>query len=255
MRFLFGLLLVALLFSCAKFPEEELKKTKADIENLYYQDLPEYLPEEWDQIRNIWTKLDDIERERNIDEAQRFLLYSNYKIKTIIESLDAKKREIEEKRLEVIKKIEERKKAEEEEQKQRKAKEELIIESKKPEERPVEKKKRQKTIEDVRFKIEKRYPSFYTVKENETLEEISSYPFIYNDGYYWPLLYKYNRNQIRDPKKLYAGQILKIPRNISLEEIYKAREEAGAKNNRSLPKNAFTPEKYKKFIDELLAEE
>lgn len=254
MRLLLALFLLIFLFSCAKFPEEELKKTKIDIENLYYMDLPEYLPEEWDQIRNIWISIDEIERERNTNEAQRFILYSNYKIKTILEKLESKKKEIEEKRLEVLKKIEERKKAEEEELK-KKMEQELVIIEKKPEEKPSEKRKKAKTIEDVRFKIEKRYPSFYTVKDKETLEEIAGYPFIYNDGSYWPLLYKYNRNQIRDPKKLYSGQILKIPRNISLDEIYKAREEAGVKNYKVLPKNAFTSERYKKFIEELLMEE
>lgn len=254
MRWFLVIILLVFLFSCAKFPEEELKKIKIDIENLYYQDLPEYLPEEWEQIRSLWLTLDEIERERNISEAQRFILYSNYKIKIVLESLDEKRKEIEQKRSEVIKKIEETKKKEEEEQKKEEQQEQLVVVEKIEEKKP-EKKKKIKTIEDVRFKIEKRFPSFYTVKEKETLEEISSYPFIYNDSYYWPLLYKYNRNQIRDPKKLYQGQILKIPRSISLEEIYKAREEAGAKNFRSLPKNAFTPDKYKKFIEELLAEE
>lgn len=255
MRFFLFFLFVIILFSCVRFPEEELKRTKAEIENLYYQDLPEYLPEDWDQIRNIWIKLDEIEKEKDIKEAQRFLLYSDYKIKTILEKLETKKREIEEKKREVLKKIEESKKKEAEKEEIKEVKEEkLVLESKTVEKR-LEKKRRQKTIEDVRFKIEKRYPSFYTVKERETLEEIASYPFIYNDSYYWPILYKYNRNQIRDPKKLYSGQILKIPRNITNDEIYKAREEAGAKNYKVIPKNAFTADKYKKFIEELLLEE
>ncbi len=254
MRFLAFFVILLVLSSCAKFPEEDIKRIKLEIENLYYQDLPEYLPDEWEQIRNIWITLDEVEKERDRINAQRLSLYANYKLEIILQKLEEKKREIEEKRQKVIEKIreEERLKAEQEAKK----KEEIALIPPPAEPAKEEKrKKKAKTLEDIRFKLEKRYPTFYTVKEGESLEDIAAYPFIYNDAAYWPLIYKYNRNQIRDPKRLYPGQILKIPRNVTLEEIYRARQEAGVKNFKALPKNAFTQERYKLLTEELLSEE
>lgn len=255
MRYVLVFLVALFLFSCAKFPEEEIKKAKLEIENLYYQELPNYLPEDWDQIRNIWIKLEEVEQERDRDKALRWTYYANYKVSYILEKLEAKKRELEEKRLYELKLLKEEEEKKEKETKEEEKREDI---SKPPiAEKEIKEKGKRKTKsqEEIRFKIEKIYPSFYTVKEGEALDDISAYPFIYNDSQYWPLLYKYNRNQIRDPKKLHAGQILKVPRNISLDEIYKARQEAGVKNFKNLPKNAFTPEKYKKLIDELLMED
>ncbi len=255
MKFLLFIIMLIMLSSCAKFPEEEIKRVKLEIENLYYQDLPEYLPHDWEQIRSIWIALDEVEKERDRLNAQRLVLYANYKIELIIQKLDAKKKEIEEKRQRVLEKIREAERLREEEI--AKKKEETIQEIIQPTEpvREEKKKKKSRTFDDIRFKLEKRYPTFYTVKEGESLEDIAAYPFIYNDSAYWPLIYKYNRNQIRDPRRLYPGQILKIPRNITLDEIYKARQEAGIKNFKALPKNAFTYEKYKFLTEELLSEE
>ena len=52
---------------------------------------------------------------------------------------------------------------------------------------------------------------------------IAKRPDVYGDPLLWPLLYQANRDQIKDPRKIYAGQILTIPRNISDEERKNAR--------------------------------
>jgi hypothetical protein len=257
MRLWLILLCVAVFFSaCARFPEEEVKKAKLEIEAMYYADVPKYLPEEWNLMRDVWQKFDEAERDRDRELALKWYSYVIQKSEVIDDMLAEKKRELEKIR---IREEEEKKRMMELERQRRLEKPEKIevSETVKPEKKEevalIPKKK--KSIDDVRYKIEKRYPSFYTVREEESLEEVAALPTIYNDRYYWPLIYKFNRNQVRDPKKLYKGQILKIPRNITLEDIYKAREEAKAKFPKSLSKTAFTPERYKRYIEELLSED
>ncbi len=256
MKFFLVFLVFLVFFSCSRFPEEEIKRAKLEIEAMYYAEVPKYLPEEWGLIKDVWQKIDEAERKRDGEAA---LLWYNYIMqKTLLyEDMLAEKKK-EEELLKRQKEEERRRLLELERQKMLEQKEttpQKIVTL--PEEKKafVVTKPKKKSLDDIRYKIEKRFPSFYTVREEESLEEIAELPSIYNDRYYWPLIYKSNRNQVRDPKKLYKGQILKIPRNITMEEIYKAREEARAKSPRVIPKTAFTQEKYKKYKEELLSED
>lgn len=64
------------------------------------------------------------------------------------------------------------------------------------------------------------------VKAGETLLSLSGRKDIYNDHLLWPLLYKANRDQIKDPQEIYDGQVFVIPRDKSLAEQEAARKEA-----------------------------
>jgi len=66
----------------------------------------------------------------------------------------------------------------------------------------------------------------YTVKAGETLWQIAARPEVYNDELLWPLLYKSNRDQITDPRKIYAGQELIVPRKLTTDDKNAARAEA-----------------------------
>lgn len=68
--------------------------------------------------------------------------------------------------------------------------------------------------------------SQYAVTTAESLWEIASRAEVYADGLLWPLLYKANRDQIKDPLKVYPGQILAIPRDATPQELEAARIEA-----------------------------
>jgi len=89
------------------------------------------------------------------------------------------------------------------------------------------------------------YPSVYIVKRGDTLPGIAAKHDIYNDSFLWPLIYKANRDQIKDPKSLYTGQDLKIPRDVSMEDIIQARREAGAPEPDKIPKDALLPRRTK----------
>jgi len=69
----------------------------------------------------------------------------------------------------------------------------------------------------------------YTVRRGETLPQIAARTEIYNDSSLWPLIYRANRDQIRDPKQLWPGQVLKIPRHFSRDEALEAKRYSGKK--------------------------
>lgn len=73
---------------------------------------------------------------------------------------------------------------------------------------------------------ERSLPTHHTVKRGETLPQIAAKSDVYNDYRLWPLLYRANRDQIRDPRHVWPGQVLRIPRNLSREEIAEARRYA-----------------------------
>jgi hypothetical protein len=72
-------------------------------------------------------------------------------------------------------------------------------------------------------------PAVYSVRRGETLPQIAARSEIYNDSSLWPLIYRSNRDQIRDPKQLWPGQTLKIPRHFTREEALEAKRFSGKK--------------------------
>jgi nucleoid-associated protein YgaU len=68
--------------------------------------------------------------------------------------------------------------------------------------------------------------SHVVVGATDNLLTIAARPDVYGDGLLWPLIYKANRDQIKDPKEIYAGQTFLIPRDKSPEEIEATRLEA-----------------------------
>jgi hypothetical protein len=72
-------------------------------------------------------------------------------------------------------------------------------------------------------------PVSHTVTKGECLWWIAEYKHVYNDAFMWPLIYKANRDQIKNPDLIYAGQQFEVPRyGFDLEEVKAARKEAGA---------------------------
>ena len=85
----------------------------------------------------------------------------------------------------------------------------------------------------VRDKTEKLQPvrerqlaAYHTVKRGETLPQIAAQSDVYNDHTLWPLLYRANRDQISDPRQIWPGQALRIPRNANRYDIAEARRYA-----------------------------
>lgn len=60
----------------------------------------------------------------------------------------------------------------------------------------------------------KYYEDSYTVVRGDYLAKIAGYSFIYDDSSKWGIIYRANRDQIKDPNLIYVDQILKIPRGL-----------------------------------------
>ncbi len=69
-------------------------------------------------------------------------------------------------------------------------------------------------------------PPSHTVRRGETLPQVAARAEIYNDAALWPLIYRANRDQIKDPYQLWPGQILKIPRGFGKDDAIEARKQA-----------------------------
>ena len=75
----------------------------------------------------------------------------------------------------------------------------------------------------------KKLPTSHVVTKGECLWWIAEYQQVYNDPFMWPLIYKANRDIIKNPDLIYAGQTLEVPRTgYSLEEVKESRKKAGA---------------------------
>lgn len=82
----------------------------------------------------------------------------------------------------------------------------------------------------------KRHPREWTVVKGECLWKIAGYEKIYSDPFQWPLIYKANQAQIKDPDLIYPGQVFAIPRDVSDDEIQQAIKDA---KNRTWPVENF----------------
>lgn len=59
----------------------------------------------------------------------------------------------------------------------------------------------------------------YTVERGDSLWRISGKDSVYGNPYQWPLIYKANRDQIRDADLIFPGQNLSIERGMSAADI------------------------------------
>ena len=72
-------------------------------------------------------------------------------------------------------------------------------------------------------------PTNHMVAKGECLWKIAEYAQVYNDPFMWPLIYKANRDQIKDPDLIYPGQQFQLPRGgFSVEDLQQVRKSAGA---------------------------
>ena len=75
-------------------------------------------------------------------------------------------------------------------------------------------------------------PTTFTVPQGYNLWHLAAMDQIYGDPYQWPLIYRANRSQIKDPDLIYPLQVLKIPRDVPRQEVEQAIQEA---KNREWP--------------------
>lgn len=70
--------------------------------------------------------------------------------------------------------------------------------------------------------------SHYRVHRSDCLWTIAGKNDVYSDSFDWPLLFKANRDQIKDPDLIYPRQVLMVEPEPSLEEKAQAKKTAMA---------------------------
>lgn len=74
----------------------------------------------------------------------------------------------------------------------------------------------------------------HTVERGDCLWTISEGQDVYDDPFKWPLIYKANRDQIKDPDLIYPDQTFSIPRDSSSDDVDDAVHEAKTRGPWSL---------------------
>lgn len=74
----------------------------------------------------------------------------------------------------------------------------------------------------------------YNVVQGDNLWDISAKSDVYGNPYHWPLIYKENRNQIKDADLIFPGQALAINSSVSSDEMSDAVSHAKSRGSWSL---------------------
>ena len=181
-------------------------------------------PADFASIREAVSEADRLYQQGQVEQADSFYM------------LVLKKSELLELQLERDRKIRaetlQRAEAEKRERDRQKNLEDLrkkIAEDREREEREVKRRSERAALqvkERDKERETRQLPLYHTVMRGETLPQIASRVDVYNDASLWPLLYRANRDQIRDPRRIWPGQVLRIPRNVSREDLAEARRYA-----------------------------
>ena len=210
--------LMVIMSGCAHIVPQWRDAAESSIMGVYIKGARKEFPAEYDNTLDIFKKGEELLREDEVEDADSYYHFAWTKAKLLEKELsELKTRRAEEARL----------KAEAE---QREA--ERLQDLRELDRKVVEEKdelEARKAPDKSRLVKERQLPTSHTVKRGETLPQIAAQADIYNDYKLWPLLYRANRDQIRDPKHIWPGQLLRIPRNLSREETAEARRYAQEK--------------------------
>jgi nucleoid-associated protein YgaU len=223
---------ILLLSACAKPPRQELDATEYLVARAYAYQAPSYAAEEY---QAAFSALDDGRRliaERDYPAAQTALAYARqHALRAYGVTEIAKARQAVEAELARLAEEEAGRKAQEEVQ--RKAEEEA-------QRKAAEEEARRRAEEQPRKAPERSFTD-YRVGSNETLASIAALPGVYGDPLLWPLLYQGNRDQIKDPREIHVGQVLKIPRGLLASDLELARQKAREAGLFDLPQSGAKP--------------
>ena len=204
--------LAAILWGCAKPPREELQAARMAVARAYTAGAPDLAPTEYQAASDALNEGERLSRQGNYQMAREILPFAEAGAQRAI--LRAR----EEQSIRELQKI----------RKQQQAEQTVQQESKRL---PTESTKKAISIPPpVKHKPLPEPPppplTRYVVNEGDVLWGIAARKDVYADPLLWPILYKANRDQIKDPRRIYPGQVLSIPRGISNAEAQEARETA-----------------------------
>lgn len=213
MRHCFILLVAAaLLGGCAKPPYQELDAVEYMVNYARALQAPDYAPTEFGAAEEALNDARASIKETNYKAARaslRFSMQHARRAAVITEELKTKQEEA----ARLAREAEAARQAEA----QKIQAEALQVETTKPQTPKPAQQRKPETPQPA---------TTYRVGDGENLWIISAKPQVYNDGLLWPLLYQANRDQIKDPRQIFPGQMLHIRRDMTAEELEQARQKA-----------------------------
>jgi len=209
-------LLAGLISGCARSLPLLREDAGMAIERVRIHGADKLFPEELKSVEDAFVKGEVLALQNKPKEADLYFQLAWTKGKLLEINLAAEKRRLEEAarlKAEAEKRDREQQKALMEEQQEPKQEKAQVAVAPEP----------RKTAEKPRQSKEKPQPAYHTVKRGETLPQIAARSDVYNDHTLWPLIFRANRDQISDPRHIWPGQVLRIPRNIGRDDIAEAR--------------------------------
>lgn len=212
-------IIVVFLAGCATNPQEELQLARRAVAQAYAAGAEELAPAEYRAASASLRDAENLIRFRNYKLARKILpsaathgFHAMFKARAEQVRLD----------LEEKKRIEQKNKQEEENRIQRARLE-------------AEKRIKARASQVKKKKHPAVTPSpplltHFEVRKKLSLWAISAQREVYNDPLLWPAIYKANRDQVQDPRQVFPGQVLVIPRRLSETTQQTTREEARASN-------------------------
>lgn len=219
LRLLLFLLLLSVLSGCGSHDPLWRMKAQLILLQLQQEQAEERFPDDYDSVCSTFQHGERIAVEEEDDEQadQQFLL-AYQKGQLLRSELEQQRIRLKEEALQRV--IEERAQREEEDRARLEAEQKKLLDQ---QAEALKKLKSSKKNHQDAAAATPPPPVSYTVRRGETLPQIAARPELYNDAALWPLIYRANRDQIRDPYQLWPGQVLKIPRNFSRDEALDAR--------------------------------
>ncbi len=212
------LLLIALLAACSAPISAWRTKTTRLVESLGRQETPILFPQEYRSMLETFEHGEALHHVREDDKgADAYYQLAFLKAEMVQSEVNRVKKQREAEKQQLLAEL--AAKAEEEQLLRAVAKAEIRLRSQQAARLAEAERQAQKKHKETPQPL----PTMYTVRRGETLPQISARTEIYNDSTLWPLIYRANRDQIRDPKRLWPGQVFVIPRNFSRDEAVEAR--------------------------------
>lgn len=229
--------LIVLLFAagCARPPLVELESVRGVVDHAYASGAARFAPGEYQLANSAMIAAEQLVRTGEYSKALRTLeLARRYSSEALSITLERKNQIAREqklladlKRQEELRQEEERQRLEAEQQRRRRElAEQRATELKQV---AVEEQRKKRVVAVVPKKPDPVKPQRVDrirVTPGDNLATIAARVDVYEDPLLWPLIYRANRDQIKDPKEIFAGQVLIIPRDKDQEEIETARQEA-----------------------------
>lgn len=201
-------LVVLLQVGCAKRPMTELTTARAAVAQAYSAGAADYATAEYQAAKAALENAEQLSNEGKYSAARDILPFAEAQAKQAASKARENRANMEMQRLKKL-------------QEEKRLKQDAVAKELRDKKRASQKQQKPKT------KLEPLKPvKLYTVQPEETLPQIAARPEVYNDQALWPLLYKANRDQITDPRKIYPGQELTVSRNATQEDLDAARQEA-----------------------------